>query len=403
MKVLLIEDDLLLAKGIEVALGRAGYAVEHVSQAGDALRLMSPVEGCPDLVILDLGLPDMDGMELLQVLKQQTSHSTPVLILTARDSLSDKVNGLDSGADDYLTKPFELEELLARLRVLERRTGQQGSAAITLGDVTLDTASHTITLADEQAMTLPRREFALLRVLMENPGRIYSREQLIEKMYRWDEEVASNAVDVHLHNIRKKVGPGFIRTIRVHLENACASEGKGQQEALQSSMVGHRRLVHLVEQLLLLARTTPDSYMANFQQLNLRQLCQKVIADNIQFILDKRQLVSLVEGDPVHLDGDFSGLDIMLNNLVRNAALYTPVDGQIQLRLAVEKDSEDQRIVVLSVADSGPGIPKEQRARVFDRFYRSGGSAHFRCRRLRPWLVDRGPYCSTAWCRDYSR
>ncbi len=216
MKVLLIEDDTLLARGIEIALAKEGYAVEHVTLAADAIALMHQPDTRPDLVILDLGLPDMDGLALLQTLKKQCSNSTPlpVLILTARDSVSDKVAGLDTGGDDYLTKPFELDELLARLRVLERRLGHAVSAVIELGPVSLDTHSHKLTLANGEATALPRREFALLRVLMENPGRIYSREQLINKLYSWNEEVVSNAVDVHIHNLRKKTGPAFIRTIR---------------------------------------------------------------------------------------------------------------------------------------------------------------------------------------------
>ena len=216
MKVLVVEDDFVLARGIQLALKKAGYVVEHEPMALPALNLIENIMTRPDLIVLDLGLPDMDGLELLKQIKQKDSQKSPlpVLILTARDSLSDKVTGLDIGGDDYLTKPFELDELLARLRVLERRFRNAGSAVITLGKVSLDTASYTMIFNGIDEYTLPRREFSLLRVLMENPGCIYSREQLIAKMYRWDEEVASNAVDVHLHSLRKKVGSDFIRTVR---------------------------------------------------------------------------------------------------------------------------------------------------------------------------------------------
>ncbi|MGY0218357.1 response regulator [Endozoicomonadaceae bacterium StTr2] len=215
MKVLLIEDDELLAKGIQAALVREGYAVDHVARASEALAMVRQKDAAPDLVILDLGLPDMDGLELLPKLRRKDHDKPlPVLILTARDGINDKVAGLDSGGDDYLTKPFEVAELLARLRVLERRAGYGETAVIQLGKISLDTASHRMQVSGGDEVELPRREFALLRVLMESPGRIYSREQLNSKLYSWDDEVASNAVDVHLHNLRKKTGSDFIRTVR---------------------------------------------------------------------------------------------------------------------------------------------------------------------------------------------
>ncbi|KEQ18512.1 response regulator [Endozoicomonas numazuensis] len=220
MKVLLVEDDLLLADGVQVALSRKGYAVDHVTRGKDALSLVSSEDSCPDLIILDLGLPDMDGLDLLPKIHQKSAadNFVPVLILSARDALPDKVAGLDSGGDDYLTKPFEVAELLARLRVLERRAGNRTqtsqSATIALGPVSLNTSNHRMRLNSGEEIELPRREFSILRILMENPGRIYSREQLNSKLYNWENDVASNAVDVHLHNLRKKTGADFIRTIR---------------------------------------------------------------------------------------------------------------------------------------------------------------------------------------------
>ncbi|CAM3811343.1 response regulator [Parendozoicomonas haliclonae] len=215
MKILLIEDDELIAQGIVSALSNDDTQVIHCPAAQPGLQLIHSPEQRPDLVILDLGLPDKDGMDVLGEINHphhQTNH-LPVLVLTARDTLAEKVRGLDRGADDYLTKPFELEELQARIRMLARRFKLTSHPCLKIGQVTLDTASYTVTVSG-QTHPLPRREFALLQTLMENPGRIFSREHLIDRMYNWDEEVSSNSVDVHIHNLRKKVGTDFIRSIR---------------------------------------------------------------------------------------------------------------------------------------------------------------------------------------------
>ena len=164
------------------------------------------------MLILDLGLPDMDGLSLLKQLRQ-AKHNLPVLILTARDSTEDKIKGLDQGADDYLAKPFEVSELIARLRVIERRLGTATSSVIEIAKVSLDSAAHVLTVSD-QFVDLSRKEFMLLKVLMEQAGRIQSREQLESKLYEWGEEVSSNAVEVHIHHLRKKLPEGFIKTIR---------------------------------------------------------------------------------------------------------------------------------------------------------------------------------------------
>lgn len=210
MRILLIEDDLSLADGIAAALRHAGYAVDHTGRGTEGIALATAAR--PDAIILDLGLPDMDGVEVLKRLRRKSVDS-PVLILTARDDLSSKVQGLDAGADDYLTKPFEVDELLARLRALERRGGSGLSAEIQLGDVTINLASHQVTRAG-RSINLSRREFTLLRALAERPGQILSREQLEDKLYSWGEAVSSNTVDVHIHNLRKKLYPEFIQTIR---------------------------------------------------------------------------------------------------------------------------------------------------------------------------------------------
>jgi DNA-binding response OmpR family regulator len=164
------------------------------------------------MLILDLGLPDMDGLMLLKTIRQK-KLLLPVLILTARDSIEDKIKGLDHGADDYLSKPFDVNELIARLRVIERRLGTATSSTIIIGDVCLDSASHQLTIC-EQDTELSRKEFMLLKVLMEQAGRIQSREQLESKLYEWGDEVVSNAVEVHIHHLRKKLPKGFIKTIR---------------------------------------------------------------------------------------------------------------------------------------------------------------------------------------------
>ena len=210
MQILLVEDDLLLADGLRTALRREGFSVNHVATGKDALATL--VTNQPDIVILDLGLPDMDGLGVLKQLRAG-DKSPHVMILTARDAIEDKVSGLDLGADDYLVKPFEMPELLARLRALERRTGTARDSVITNGQVNLDTLSHSVSVDDEQ-LDLPRREYMLLKALMENPGRVLSRESLEEKLYGWGEELASNSIEVHIHHLRKKIRPDFIKTVR---------------------------------------------------------------------------------------------------------------------------------------------------------------------------------------------
>jgi len=166
----------------------------------------------PDLLILDIGLPDIDGIEVLKRIRQ-FNKTLPVLMLTARSSLTDKITGLDSGADDYLSKPFEMTELFARLRVLERRLGSVKQTAITLGDVCLDISAHTVIVSDKN-IDLPRHEYMILKALMENTGRVLTRQNLETKIYNWNEEVGSNALEVHIHNLRKKLPKDFIKTIR---------------------------------------------------------------------------------------------------------------------------------------------------------------------------------------------
>lgn len=210
MRILLVEDDRSLANGLQTALRREGLAVDHVTTGKAALQAVQA--DAPDLIILDLGLPDIDGLEVLNSL--HSGQQAPlVMVLTARDTTADKISGLDRGADDYLAKPFEMPELLARLRALERRITAVQTSDITIGPVTLDTLTHTLSV-DGQDVELPRREFMLLKALMENPGRVMSREKLESRLYGWGEELASNSIEVHIHHVRKKIPAGFIKTIR---------------------------------------------------------------------------------------------------------------------------------------------------------------------------------------------
>lgn len=210
MPVLLVEDDRDLAGGLKHALQNEGFAVNHVTTGGAALAAIEA--DVPDMIILDIGLPDMDGLTVLKRLRV-VHPALPVLLLTARSSLDDKVAGLDSGADDYLSKPFDMGELLARLRVLQRRLGTVKSNDISIGTLSLDTATRAVCI-DGDPIELSRREYMLLKALMENAGRVQTREALETKLYSWGEEVASNAIEVHIHNLRKKLVPGFIKTVR---------------------------------------------------------------------------------------------------------------------------------------------------------------------------------------------
>jgi DNA-binding response OmpR family regulator len=210
MQILLIDDDPSLASGLTTTLKSEGFSVNHIAQGNNALSTIELHH--PDIVILDLGLPDMDGNDVLKAIRKD--HSLlPVLILTARTSLDDKVNGLDNGADDYLAKPFEIDELLARLRVLERRLSGSKNSDLTIGPVSMNIKDQLVKL-DDTSLDLPRREYMLLKMLMENAGRVLTRSSMENKMYSWGEEVASNAIEVHIHHLRRKLPEHFIKTVR---------------------------------------------------------------------------------------------------------------------------------------------------------------------------------------------
>jgi len=210
MQLLLVEDDPALASGLQKALQDQGFTLNHVASGQHALQLLNITT--PDIVILDLGLPDLDGLDVLKIIRKKYS-ALPVLLLTARDRVEDKVTGLDCGADDYLAKPFEITELVARLRVFERRLGTAQSNDIVIGDVSLSTVTQQVKVNGAE-MEMSRREYGLLKALMENAGRVQTRDRLEAKLYSWDDEIASNALEVHVHNLRKKLGAEFIKTVR---------------------------------------------------------------------------------------------------------------------------------------------------------------------------------------------
>ena len=210
MRILLVEDDPQLGDGLCVGLRQAGFAVDWLRD-GQAADLALQSESF-DFVVLDLGLPRLAGMEVLRNARRR-DQAMPILILTARDATGDKVAGLDAGADDYLVKPIDLDELTARIRALTRRSAGRAAPVLTHGDVVVDPAAHRVTLAGEP-VELSGREFSLLQLLIENAGRVLSRSQLEQSLYGWHDEPDSNALEVHIHHLRKKLGSELIRTLR---------------------------------------------------------------------------------------------------------------------------------------------------------------------------------------------
>ena len=210
MRILLVEDDVLIGDGVSAGLKLCGHAVDWVREGESALRALFDHDY--DACILDLGLPGRDGLSVLQSVRERGLR-VPMLILTARDSREDKIAGLDCGADDYLTKPFDLDELSARIRALMRRRAGRASPRIEHGPLTLDPATHQVTLNGDP-LALSAREFALLHALLEQPGVPLSRAQLEERLYGWNEEVESNTVEVYIHALRRKLGAEWIRNVR---------------------------------------------------------------------------------------------------------------------------------------------------------------------------------------------
>ena len=210
MRLLLVEDDPMIGESVRLGLRQDGFAVDWARDGRDA-ELALDTEPY-DLLLLDLGLPGKSGLDLLKGLRRR-GNGIPVLILTARDAVADRVRGLDAGADDYLVKPFDLEEMAARIRALLRRRAGRSQPLIVHGALTLNPVTHEAACRGKPLL-LSAREFALLEALLEKPGAVLSRARLEERLYGWDEEVESNAVEVHIHNLRKKLGPEIIRTVR---------------------------------------------------------------------------------------------------------------------------------------------------------------------------------------------
>ncbi|MFZ5956796.1 response regulator [Pseudomonas knackmussii] len=210
MRLLLAEDDAMIGEALQQGLRKEGYSVDWVQDGKSALLALETTEYA--LLLLDLGLPRSDGMEVLRRIRRGET-ALPVIIITARDTLPDRVAGLDCGADDYLVKPFAMEELLARMRAVSRRQVGRVQVELSVGPLRMDPAGHLLWLRGEP-VSVSAKEFALLHVLMQGPERILSREQLEDRLYGWGEEIGSNAVQVHIFNLRKKLGADVIRSVR---------------------------------------------------------------------------------------------------------------------------------------------------------------------------------------------
>ena len=210
MHLLLVEDDAMIGRTMMNALRAEGYAIDWNRDGDAALAALAGTDY--DLMLLDLGLPRRDGLTVLRGMRGGR-RGLPVLIITARDAIEDRVAGLDAGADDYLVKPFDLDELLARIRALLRRSQGRADPKLHHGELELDPARREVTL-DGVAVALSAKEFELLHVLMASLGRVLSRDQLLEKLYGWNEDIGSNTIEVYIHGLRRKLGAGLIQTLR---------------------------------------------------------------------------------------------------------------------------------------------------------------------------------------------
>lgn len=210
MRILLAEDDIMLGEALQDALHAQGFVVDWLKDGEAALQAL--LNDSFDLLILDLGLPRRDGMDVLTTIRRR-EMDIPVLILTARDATSDRIAGLDAGADDYLLKPFDLGELSARLRALLRRRSGRARPEIRHGELRVDPAAQRVFLSENEII-LPRREYMLLKELLDHAGEVLTRDKLEAALYGWMEEVESNTLEVHIHHLRKKLGSDFIRTVR---------------------------------------------------------------------------------------------------------------------------------------------------------------------------------------------
>jgi two-component system, OmpR family, response regulator QseB len=210
MRVLVVEDDRMIAKGLHTALRQDGYTVDGVSDGRSASEALRGSKF--DLVLLDLGLPKRDGLEVLRELRRR-GDATPVIIVTARDDVRNRIEGLDAGADDYIVKPFDLDEVAARMRSVLRRAAGRGDPCIRHRGITLNPVSHAVE-RDGEAVTLSAHEFAVLEALLQRPGAVLSRAQLEDRLYGWSDPIESNAIEVYVHGLRRKLGSDAIRTLR---------------------------------------------------------------------------------------------------------------------------------------------------------------------------------------------
>lgn len=214
MRLLLVEDDELLGDGIKTALTHFSHVVDWTTKGQEALSMIRSSEY--NLMILDLGLPDLDGISVLKKLREgkgQAGSDIPVLILTARDHIDDKIAGLDVGADDYMVKPFDIRELEARIRTLTRRSGGRRTNEVKVGNAVLDMNQRILQFGGE-SISFSRREFSLVEAFFGSPNQVFTRENLENISYSWDDEIESNSLEVHIHRLRKKLGTGAIKTVR---------------------------------------------------------------------------------------------------------------------------------------------------------------------------------------------
>ncbi len=210
MRVLLVEDDGMIAQGLQTALRQAGFAVDWMRDGLSAAAALKT--SAFDVMLLDLGLPHRDGIDVLRELRKR-GDKTPVIILTARDEIQHRIAGLDAGADDYMVKPFDLDEVMARMRSVLRRASGRGDSTIQHGDLRLDLKARTIERSGTP-VSLSAHEYAVLEALLQRPGAVLSRSQLEDRLYGWDEQIGSNAVEVYIHGLRRKLGSDVIRTLR---------------------------------------------------------------------------------------------------------------------------------------------------------------------------------------------
>jgi DNA-binding response OmpR family regulator len=210
MRVLLVEDDAMIAQGLQTALRQSGFAVDWMREGRSAAAAWQTEVF--DVVLLDLGLPHRDGIDILREARRR-GDATPVIILTARDEIQNRVAGLDAGADDYIVKPFDLDEVMARMRSVLRRAAGRGDSGIQHGELRLDLVSRTIE-RNGSPVNLSAHEYAVLEALLQRPGAVLSRAQLEDRLYGWDQPIGSNAIEVYIHGLRRKLGSDVIRTLR---------------------------------------------------------------------------------------------------------------------------------------------------------------------------------------------